>query len=126
MYMERNEAPLPSSERDQRTKADERTRRELGSRAVADQSPRCGHELDLPPPRQGHAEAVTDVETRNKRASNPDWGNLAEEFSVSLGGVMTRVKVFSKPVTRGGQKWYLYTTVDADDLHVINAEMSPA
>lgn len=51
MYMERSEAPLLSPERNQRTEPDERTRRELGGRAVANQCPTCGHELDLPPPK---------------------------------------------------------------------------
>lgn len=50
MYMERNEAPIPSSERNQRTEADERTRRELGSHAVTDQRPSRARELDMAPP----------------------------------------------------------------------------
>lgn len=50
MYMERSEPPLPSPERDQHTEADGQIHRALGSRAVADQCPSCGHELDLPPP----------------------------------------------------------------------------
>lgn len=64
MYMERNEAFTPHLEREQqRAEADEQTRRELGSRAVADLCPNCGHELDLPPPidrlRGGYAMAGT-------------------------------------------------------------------
>lgn len=48
--MERNEALTPLPERDLRTEVDEQVRLELGSRAVADMCPNCGHELDLPPP----------------------------------------------------------------------------
>ena len=47
MYMERNEAPALPSERDQRTDADERTRREIGSRAIADMCPSCERESNL-------------------------------------------------------------------------------
>jgi hypothetical protein len=48
MYMERTQAPMPSPEH-RHGESDEIVRRELGSRALA-QCPKCGHELDLPPP----------------------------------------------------------------------------
>lgn len=51
------QAPRPSPPDDEverlSSEADEHARRLLGASAVADQCPRCGFSLDLPPPRRG-------------------------------------------------------------------------
>jgi hypothetical protein len=98
MYMERNEAPALPSERDQRTEADERTRREIGSRAISDQRPNCGHELDLPPPRQGGAESVSSsvVERVDQKRKAPSSRRDRNRRSPVEGGPARMAEIATK------------------------------
>lgn len=64
--MRRGVAPTPHPEREPSAKINERARRELGGLALETLCPRCGHELDLPPP------------SGESQVSGPDVGEAAE------------------------------------------------